>query len=1098
MEGTSDPAVENYQTTEVRQRPPAPFRTYGTVGCGYELVSEAWPGATHVFSVNDWADGSAIYHRTGHRLPKGILTRNPVEALVVDQGHRLQPPSHSNPVCADWEGEVCRAKQPPKYVVESWISGAALWGAGPLSKATVTRWADQGYTTRGTVVSALKVGGAIAQSWLLVCRHLNTCQGPIWPEQDEATTSPRAMSNLLTPPGLVPRARYRKHLPDYVPKAYHPTQDPMPWEDGLKGSHWVSTERGYRAIAPDELLNGLGKKGVEPKTSLLRRTTSVYLWEYLGRALSGLEAPQRSTVRIKGESLAWSARDQLIREAAALPDQPDPEPYHWAPPPIHEGSRWFWARCSNLFRAALRYPGREVELVNRGLRDLDIHRGNYDRHGPKPTHLKVLWWEFPPEHWDDLREGCPMNFLVTPMHKIEPNGEMDTGQLVVAGQFVDELMDLHVVGQPPPGVVIRATTPLFSLPKDGQPNQWRIIANMKVGGQNEGAVGDPVYLNRPMHILEQLYEGGWSAVIDASKFFYQFAVHPDDYQYLGLTHPMSGELLCWFSLPMGATASPGYAGRFGLSLLRALRSRLYKGRVKVRANCWWTSLKAEGYVPGLGFGYVLLDQSGKPVTRFFVHVDDFFLHAPTRLQVLVALNAFMELALEMGMLCHPKKLVPPSQVVKYTGFIFDTRGRPTLRVPTAKRERALAMVQHLLQKPTHHRWSTLALSVVTGTLESLADATPMRLGHTYLRSLYDVIHPEGAALGASRYYEFSTLTGQVMSDLTWWESILTHEISRVAYPLRASTLVPTYGDGSGTGTGGTIDLPGTGMTMWMGQWSPAVSAHTSNWKELKTLLLVLQQLHHSPLREEVRDVVLFYFTDNVVTYYIGASGSSTSPALHELIKLARNYEMLLGCRLQVVHIPGKLMIRQGTDGLSRGIWGSPLHGEVDQGAFTAALFAPAPLVWEQVDHFAASLGLACKRWIHSPWSEPLMDSDLLHRYTVHCPPPELARQTIVFLLEAWVESPMDTGALIFVPRVVPAFWHGLSRHLTELAIIPAPDYSDLCATNIPIVALALTPFFRPDHRNPNGVDSHQRTQPGRRRHRQLADDMRGLQTTHSG
>ena len=327
--------------------------------------------------------------------------------------------------------------------------------------------------------------------------------------------------------------------------------------------------------------------------------------------------------------------------------------------------------------------------------------------------------------------------------------------------------------------------------------------------------------------------------------------------------------------------------------------------------------------------------------------------------------------------------------------------------------------------------------------------------------------------------------------------MLTHEISRVAYPLKASTLVPTYGDGSGTGTGGTLDLPKTGMTMWMGQWSPAVSTHSSNWKELKTLLLVLQQLHHSPLREEVRDVVLFYFTDNVVTYYIGASGSSTSPGLHELIKQARNYEMMLGCRLQVVHIPGKLMIQQGTDGLSRGIWSSPLHGEVDQGSFTAALFAPAPLEWGQVRHFAARLGLAHKQWVHSPWSDPLMDGDLLHRFTVHCPPPELARQTIVFLLEAWVESPTDTGALIFVPRVVPAFWHGLSRHLTELAVVPAPAYSDLCATNIPVVALALTPFFRPDHRNPVGVDSHQCPQPRQRMHKQLADEMRGLSAPHS-
>jgi hypothetical protein len=48
-------------------------------------------------------------------------------------------------------------------------------------------------------------------------------------------------------------------------------------------------------------------------------------------------------------------------------------------------------------------------------------------------------------------------------------------------------------------------------------------------------------------------------------------------------------------------------------------------------------------------------------------------------------------------------------------------------------------------------------------------------------------------------------------------------------------------------------------------------------------------------------------------------------------------------------------------------------------------------------------------------------------------PPKLARQTIVRFLEAWVESPLDTGAIFVVPRMVASFWHGLSRHVMEWA-----------------------------------------------------------------
>eukprot|EP00977_Amphora_coffeiformis_P021583 scaffold9517_cov200-Amphora_coffeaeformis.AAC.4 len=45
-----------------------------------------------------------------------------------------------------------------------------------------------------------------------------------------------------------------------------------------------------------------------------------------------------------------------------------------------------------------------------------------------------------------------------------------------------------------------------------------------IRGHNNHMEGNPVYLNCPLHILKQMYTGGY-----ASKFFYQFPTHPDDY-----------------------------------------------------------------------------------------------------------------------------------------------------------------------------------------------------------------------------------------------------------------------------------------------------------------------------------------------------------------------------------------------------------------------------------------------------------------------------------------------------------------------------------------------------------------------------------------
>ena len=1093
-----DQAVDNFQTTGGGGTDlPPPFETYGTIGCGYETQGAAWTRATHVFSVTDWTESRAQHSMTGHRMPRGTLNKYPVDLLTIDQGHRKRPPSHAQGLTREWIEEIETTKHAPKYVVESWPGASAIWRAGPLCKAETTRWEQAGYTSTGRLIRATDIGGALQQARYLIIRTKQGAKLPRWPLIHKPAHE-RPMSNLLTPPGLVPKRQRFANKPHAVQTVYDPHKDSMPWDDRGERTYWIKTGEEYRALRREETLSGLGKPGISScRTSLLIRTTSVFHWEHVGGALARISDPQRETMQCLPDHSDRMVKE-LLRQRPSSEDgtQVEPSTFTWSPPDIYEGSTWCWKRVTNLFRAARTYtePEKTRDLINRGIEDLTRHRNNYNDEGPNPTELQVLWWEFPPEHWDDLREGCRMNFLAVPAHRLEPNGEMDEDQRRVAIEFVDELVNLGVVSPPPPGRPILATTPLFVLPKEGQPGQWRVIANMKVGGQNAGAIGGPVYLNRPRHILHQMYKGGWSAVVDASKFFYQFRTHDRDREYLGLTHPGTGQLLWWNSLPMGATASPGYAGKFGLAVLRMLREALGPESSSPKINCWWTGMQDLGYDPEFGHGYILLGPTGEPATRVWVHVDDFLIHSPTQQQTSQALHQFLDLALDVGMLCHPKKLVPPSQQVKYTGFLFDTRGTPTLRVPPSKRERALAMVQHIRSQPDAHRWSVLALAVVAGTLESLADATPSRLGHTYLRSLYNHIHPAGAPLGKDRYYAYTILPRPVREDLEWWDVLLTQDVAYRAYPSRAATLVPTFGDGSGTGTGGTMNLPGTGLTLWMGQWSGRVASHTSNWKELKTLLLVLQQLFHGNHVNKVTGTTLFYFTDNTATYYIGASGSSASPELHKLIMQIRNYELLLECRLQVIHIPGKMMIRQGTDGLSRGIWAGAHHEPVDQQDFTAKLLGPAPPNPDHVYRCTRALGLGMKRWIQSPWRSPLARGSLLHKFTVHYPPPELAQQTIIYLLEAWVESPEDTGALVIVPRVIPAFWHGLSRHIKEIALTTASDYSPDLPTLIPIITLALTPFFPPDHRTTEGMDTRTYTPRHYRQHQSLADEMRCLPT----
>jgi hypothetical protein len=86
---------------------------------------------------------------------------------------------------------------------------------------------------------------------------------------------------------------------------------------------------------------------------------------------------------------------------------------------------------------------------------------------------------------------------------------------------------------------------------------------------------------------------------------------------------------------------------------------------------------------------------GLPAALVWAFVDDFKIHAPTRAKLITALNAFMDLSLRLGLICQKVKTKPPSQVQKYCGFIYDTRGIPSLKIPEYKQSRGLAMIQFL-------------------------------------------------------------------------------------------------------------------------------------------------------------------------------------------------------------------------------------------------------------------------------------------------------------------------------------------------------------------------------------------------------------------
>ena len=141
-----------------------------------------------------------------------------------------------------------------------------------------------------------------------------------------------------------------------------------------------------------------------------------------------------------------------------------------------------------------------------------------------------------------------------------------------------------------------------------------------------------------------------------------------------------------------------------------------------KVNCWWTGFSQEGYDPDLGYDLNLIGKDG--AVKVWAFVDDFLIHRPTHEKTSQGLSLFLDLAVNCGMLYHPKKLTPPQQVVKYCDFLLDSKAIPCLHIPVAKCKQALAIVEHLLESsPAFRVFSRLSLAVAAGVLQSLVDAT---------------------------------------------------------------------------------------------------------------------------------------------------------------------------------------------------------------------------------------------------------------------------------------------------------------------------------------------------------------------------------------
>ena len=576
-------------------------------------------------------------------------------------------------------------------------------------------------------------------------------------------------------------------------------------------------------------------------------------------------------------------------------------------------------------------------------------------------------------------------------------------------------------------------------------------------------------------ILPDLSPGGYTAIVDVSKEFYHFPTREEDRPYLGLVHPVTGKHLWYAGLPMGSASSPGTAGQGVAAILRVLlRHEMFEGTVRI--NSVTNHLTGQPYRADWPEGRVTIGADGYPVPAIWVHVDDFMVHHATYQGCCWALDALMDLLVRIGLLAHRKKVKPPAHVQQFCGFEYDTISVPTIRIPAVKRDHAHALLQYLQRGRGRERLSRLTLAVIVGKLQSLVPATAGNVGATFLRGLYSVLHADdGSGLLPSTvgyYYRPALMTEAGWADASWW---LQHLAGGEGALIRApdpAVLVTTAGDGSGTGSGNTVQfdssdvLTPTAMELWMGVWWSRGQGTTSNTKEIYTLLAVLRRERHMT-RFCARYV--FYFPDNNLAYHAVQRGSSKVHHLHRIVREIKLLVADMDAILEVVHIPGLAIIRQGSDPLSRGLWLAPDPRRLSPREEIGRLFLPIsispPLLdWACVRRAAAGPSPAPRCWRHITWTDSWHASDLQNQATLWAPHPRIAAQAMAAMVLAWVESPFLTEALFLLPRICTREWKRAHKSFWEISFLrPGQVWGSIVPwqeSQLPVVLVHLPPHIR--------------------------------------
>ena len=275
-----------------------------------------------------------------------------------------------------------------------------------------------------------------------------------------------------------------------------------------------------------------------------------------------------------------------------------------------------------------------------------------------------------------------------------------------------------------------------------------------------------------------------------------------------------------------------------------------------------------------------------------------------------------------------------------------------------------------------------------------------------------------------------------------------------------------FGDASGKQFGATLSqnykcrahlAKGTkgqnGFRFCIGLWLAEEEEESSNYKELKNLVDMVEE---EAKAGRLKNWEFFLFTDNSTAESCFYRGSSKSRHLHALVLALRLLEMTHGMVIHLIHLSGKRMIAQGTDGCSRG---SLMEGVMARQNMLSFI----DLAHMAIERHPPLLDWV-RSWTERPELEPLtpegwfeeghgITGGTLDRHIMWIPkhgdkngmflwasPPPVADAAMEELLKACHKC-TDSFHVVLIPRLMTLQWRRLFNKACDFTFVVSPGAS---------------------------------------------------------